>query len=242
MDILGFKDFVNRTHESVESVPSIISALDIRPSLPAAVFDGIDVRAEAVDLRIHTFSDFVVSSTLPSPGGLAVLAYVMWELSTRWLSNSFLCRGGVARGKVLHRSTDDGSPPMVFGPAFIEAYQLESNLADYPRIIFSRAVREDWLKFKTSGSLGEKVPRLVHKCEDGPHCIDGFSHLKENGFDAVMAAFPVEADQIRKAILKQLNDSAEVPSVHRKVLWLADKFNAATTGNFKLGIDLKNYQ
>jgi hypothetical protein len=45
-----------------------------------------------------------------------------------------LFRGGIAIGPMIHQG------PMAFGPAYLEAYQLESRLAVNPRVILSRRV------------------------------------------------------------------------------------------------------
>lgn len=228
VDILGFKDFVLRNHDEV-SVSAIVAALDVQPVARPVVLREVEGGEIDVDLRIHTFSDFIVASTLPTHVGLAMLSFVMWELSTRWLSNRFLCRGGITKGKVVHRVESDGGAPMVFGPAFIQAYQLESTMAEMPRIVFSKEVRQDWHRFNAKGSFGRKIPLLVHQCEDGPHCIDTFCHLRKGGFDIVSSEVPVEATQMAEALSHHLDDSAESPAVHKKTRWLADRFNAAVT-------------
>lgn len=226
VDILGFKDFVhnNRTESDVSL---IISALDVRPIIRPVVINEVCDAEKDVDLRIHTFSDFVVASTCVSPAGLAALVFIMWELSTRWLSNRFLCRGGITRGQVVHRAGQDGNAPMVFGPAFTEAYQIESVIADYPRIVLSKLVRDDWRSYNQSTKLGSKLPLLVHRCDDGPHCIDLFCHLRNFGFDIVASEVPVEAAQMRDALVLHLDANAERPAVYRKAFWIAEKFNEA---------------
>lgn len=128
---------------------------------------------------------------------------------------------------------------MVFGPAFVEAYQLESTVADFPRVIFSRAVREDWMSHVAAGRFGDKLPLLVEKCNDGPSCIDVFCHVKPNGFDLVNQDQPREFGQMRAALMNHLDDTAENPAHHRKILWLAKKFNAAVlhskSGDLRIG-------
>ncbi len=48
------------------------------------------------------------------------------------LEYGIIVRGGVSMGKLIHEKD------IAFGPAFIEAYHLESKDAKYPRIIFSK--------------------------------------------------------------------------------------------------------
>lgn len=226
VDILGFKDLVNQSQNDPSKVQALSSALDtIRPSSPKVILDAMDVeQQEDFDLRIHTFSDFVVASVPPTNVGLCALAYVIWNLSTAWLSTKILCRGGITKGKCLHRG---GPVPMVFGPAFVAAYELESSVADMPRVILSKEVRLDWQRFVAQGSLDSKLQLLVQQCEDGPHCIDIFCHLRKSGFDLVTRDWPEEANEMRTALVDRLDDTAEKPAVYRKALWLAKRFNKA---------------
>ncbi len=227
VDILGFKNLIQNSKNDPKVVGQLISALDLSPqSSPTVLHEVGDVDESEADLRVHTFSDFVVASTKPNHIGLAVLSYMIWSQSVNWLSNSLLCRGGITKGLVLHRA-GNGAPPMVFGPAFVEAYQLESTVADYPRVIFSRSVREDWVLYSRESKLGEKLPLLVEKCSDGPSCIDLFCHVKVNGFNLVNEDQPEEFKQMRAALERHLNETAENPGHHRKIQWLARKFNAA---------------
>jgi len=59
------------------------------------------------------------------------------------LSIGFLIRGGVTIGNLYH------SGGVVFGEAMVEAYQLESRTAIYPRVVLSQKVcsRTDWMKW-----------------------------------------------------------------------------------------------
>src|SRR5690606_28003899 len=117
----------------------------------------------------------------------------------QWLSMKYLSRGGIARGQVLHR-TGEGVAPMVFGPAFVDAYKLESQVADLPRIILSQAVRKECDELQgRSDKLGQFVKQLVRRCDDGPKCIDVFAHLRHRGL-ALARDHLVEAGQFREAI------------------------------------------
>lgn len=227
VDILGFKNLIQKSKIEKSIVGRLTSALDISPQSSLTVLNevGTEDPTEA-DLRVHTFSDFVVASTKPNHVGLAILTYMIWSQSVNWLSDSLLCRGAISKGQVLHRA-GNGSPPMVFGPAFVEAYQLESTISDFPRIIFSRSVREDWVFYSEKGQLGERIPLLVEKCNDGPSCIDIFCHMKRNGFDLVNQDQPKEFSQIRSALISHLDDTAENPSHYRKIQWLGRRFNDA---------------
>jgi hypothetical protein len=54
------------------------------------------------------------------------------------LMEGMLCRGAITVGSLFHQD------PLVIGPAFLEAYRLEQNVAFYPRIILSDAAMKLW--------------------------------------------------------------------------------------------------
>lgn len=229
VDILGFKEMILQS-ERANNVAQLATALDVTfaSSTHAVVLEELKSQEADVDLRVNTFSDFVVASTKPTAAGLSVLLYVIWTLSTGWLSSRILCRGAITRGKVLHRVvTSSTKPTMVFGPAFVEAYKLESTVADFPRIILSKSVRHDWASYKQDALLGEQIPMLVHRCDDGPHCVDVFCHLKRQAFSLVSEEIKVEAEQMQSALQVHLDLTAETPAIYRKARWLAQRFNSA---------------
>jgi len=89
-----------------------------------------------VDFQTLQFSDTLVISKSASADGLWYL--VLWARAKAFnvLHLGMLLRGAVAVGPMIH----EGS--MAFGPAYLEAYHLESRVALHPRIILSRRAAE----------------------------------------------------------------------------------------------------
>src|SRR5690606_30140761 len=109
------------------------------------------------------------------------ILFIAFDISREWLSKKYLSRGGIARGKVLHR-IEQGAAPMVFGPAFLEAYELESQVADVPRVVLSQTVRKECACLaEQEDKLGQFVRQVIRRCNDGPSCIDVFAHLRSTG-------------------------------------------------------------
>jgi hypothetical protein len=87
----------------------------------------------APDIRFSTFSDNVVIS---QPASETNIVHVLGTLAAFQLvsvADGFLLRGGVTVGDIHHDSTT------VFGPALNRAYELESQVADVPRVIVDDA-------------------------------------------------------------------------------------------------------
>lgn len=161
LDILGFSDIIKRTALSppVISIETIISALDVpEPAGKGKLIIGNVGDISKSDHKITQFSDSVVISTEFSKAGLLYLIDHIERIAFSFLKIGFLCRGGVAKGSLIHEEN------MVFGPAMIEAYKLESKEAICPRIILSKDVE----KFIASMDGGEKtvIERKLFKYPD----------------------------------------------------------------------------
>lgn len=125
LDLLGFRNLVNTGKGS-----EIVEALRLSEASGVQFKDGTP---SDIDFRISAFSDCVVcSAKLIAKNNLlpasAVASYA-GRLALEMLSRGILVRGAITIGNLFH---DDHT---VFGPALIDAYELESQVALYPRII-----------------------------------------------------------------------------------------------------------
>jgi hypothetical protein len=100
--------------------------------------DAIKMMKENWPIEITQFSDSLVLSCKADEGGACVL---MIEFIAKLMRVSFelgfILRGGITLGPLIH---EEGGP--LFGPAFVEAYALESKSAVWPRILIEQAVVE----------------------------------------------------------------------------------------------------
>jgi hypothetical protein len=237
LDILGFKELIAASARDNPTIqPSMIfSALDIHhASIKDSFFSLIATQSpkdEVLDFRVHSFSDCVVASCLRTPLGLGLLLFFCWQISSDWLSKSFLSRGGVTAGKLLHKKNDGGAA-LIFGPAFNQAYKLESEVADLPRVILSKEVREACLNIQTNADpktarLAEVSKALTTPFPDGPTGIDIFAHLRNGGIDNSTQSYEGDAAQYKEALTSRLYEASDTPHFFRKVNWLVGRFNQA---------------
>lgn len=235
IDILGFTELIGLSVKEGNPqdpepprhhVSAIFNALDLDRTL---IEDAYNSKSGSTlpGLEFSTFSDFVVVTSEPSPVGLDAITFTVWRIISDWLSKGYISRGGIAKGKVIHRGARNGRPPIVFGPAFISAYKLESEIADYPRVILSKEVREDYIA-ATSPPCENVIglPSLVRKNDDGPHALDIFTHFRTNGF-SLSDDQRQEALQHHKALTQNLLHGSDTPKLYRKTLWLVHQFNEA---------------
>lgn len=131
-DILGFESLVKRTAEAEPevSLSSALSALDVPDQVK---IEGVTLgRVGDITQASHlssTFSDCLAVSTEANEKGLMNLLFHLEAISFRLLKLGYLVRGGITEGAIYH---ENGK---IVGPALINAYHLEKNVAKNPRII-----------------------------------------------------------------------------------------------------------
>ena len=85
---------------------------------------GLGKKFLGEDFKAQNFSDAVLMSEKVSAQGLSHLLYEIQELALSLLPNGLLIRGGgISRGSLYHEG-----PVASIGPAFLEAYRLESSV------------------------------------------------------------------------------------------------------------------
>jgi hypothetical protein len=161
-DLLGFREAMGSADEARRSqILTLLSQLSRLQgdfslnSFPAT--EGSAARTVQVRPAITTFSDNVVISfpldriRAEFDERTTAMSVLWWacqllaRLSAGALRLGFLLRGGAAIGNLHHAQN------IVFGEAMIEAYELETRTAVYPRIVLSSNVtsRPDWMATRT---------------------------------------------------------------------------------------------
>jgi len=153
LDILGFSELVTRSVAEPAVFATVINSLAIPQAygfkwddaaFSSDVLQKIDVEIRPVvaDMmqksrernRLTAFSDCVaISSPADADGASAVLQQIK-GITGNLLMLGVLVRGGIAVGNLFHESG------IIVGPALIEAYKLEQQVAHYPRVLVSPAV------------------------------------------------------------------------------------------------------
>lgn len=118
------------------------------------------------------FSDSIVFSTPVAPTTVYRLISIVSDCCISLLRSGITVRGAIACGKLYHRQD------AIFGPALIEAYALEKDVAKYPRILLTTEVEEAYRKEAIDD-------RQAHLRED----FDGLQHV-----DVLWSYFKDRAD------------------------------------------------
>lgn len=125
VDILGFKQLV--TNGETDLIYNALTQCKRHKDSDTGQFINISMFSDcvcisgAIDNHDEDFNHSVIEDVCRFAGSYAK------EL----LVKGILTRGGISVGKLQHE------PDIVFGQALIDAYRLESEVARYPRIVFS---------------------------------------------------------------------------------------------------------
>jgi hypothetical protein len=174
IDLLGFTEVSAQTDETTRlKVLQLLSGMaSLRSEFSVETTAHADgSKRHRIIPAISSFSEHIgirdALEPLFSEGRLdeALAPVVVMQQFQRLLSTlaasalriGLLVRGGATIGKLFH------AQGVVFGEALIEAFDIESRIAKYPRVVLSRSItrRANWIK-----------PPFVLRDQDGMYCID----------------------------------------------------------------------
>lgn len=243
LDILGFKAHISESinRDGSDNIAKLNELSAVFSSIRETL--DIDNPASRPGIEVTQFSDSVVIS-FPSDtesgvfGSLHGILLVQIDLALK----GYLCRGGVARGKLIHNQT------VLFGPAMIEAYTLESEAALYPRVILDLDIVNAGVASHASHHLPlheqESIMSLLKRDADGMYYINYITGA-ESELDDPELDYPHYLARLREIIQK--GNSATNPSVLIKYKWLREKLvchlsekKVWATSSLPVGNELRN--
>lgn len=211
IDFLGFRELINRTETDVGLVKRIISAMN-------HIKDVADESEFSASQRVTQFSDCMVVSYRVNERSAVFdlinnIGFVLVDLAGR----GFLLRGAVTVGSLLHDREH------LLGPAMITAYELESKVAKFPRVIVDSEVLKFAKAYPARQNSGDEelkyVSKFLREDGDGRLFVDyiswvGVVETIGAGFDAYPEYLSRVSDLIRDGLAN------ERPDVKEKYLWL----------------------
>lgn len=230
LDILGFKKLTYENQE--ETLLKYISPLyfdDVSNVDQKKIYQelGLD--------KIHTrevtfFSDSIVISCELKE--ISPLLHHVKRLSEKFVGYELFLRGGITYGELFHKDR------IVFGPAMIEAYKMESECAIHPRIIISENLFDE-LKNNTELPVGRETYEKPKNISEFNEILKPINNIfrDDDGF-YFLNPFPLTIELIRQqklAIENQIAKNRSNKKIYSKYLWLASKFNKYYSNNKKIG-------
>lgn len=201
------QDELRRFHRAVTATFGRLTAPEA--PWPAATFSDAVVLAVPLEALGHDESAEAAIGELMIQAG-----YLQLDL----LDEGFVARGGITVGDLyLHRG-------LVFGPALVDAYRLETVVAVHPRIVLDACVEPLLMRARSSyGDPDRDAPQDTQVMRDADDLlfVDYLSLL----FDEV-EGFATGLQRHRDVIDRGLTENARKTRVWEKYHWMADYHNA----------------
>jgi hypothetical protein len=216
LDILGFSEIVRETDR--DALPRRFDAL-VKTLERINSREGEFDNEVGCDFQFQTFSDSIVMSSNATTEGLLYLLLAVRRLALNLLGNGLLMRGAVAKGKLHHVGS------VMFGPAFLNAYRIEHEIAKYPRVILSQEVFKELEAMKP----GIDDPSYI-LADDGPPYLDILRMIKKfNSLGTSPTVHKIgeiiEGQSYQRILQELLNHSIHEPRHFEKVRWFALYWN-----------------
>ena len=131
LDILGFRSLIQTYgFEEIKKIYNKILDFQVKPLIKANVYQEINSYIMSDSVVLYIAAELTDS--------FIALLDTCLQLQIKLLLNNppIFLRGGIDKGLLYHQGN------IIFGEGLIKAYTLESQLAVYPRIIFTKGIRD----------------------------------------------------------------------------------------------------
>lgn len=210
IDILGFKELLKT--DSCESIYQIFDVLH-KKTTGYLNLNGVEIQAYQ-HIRHTILSDSVIvyiKASVEDAFAALINICAKLQISLANREEPILLRGGIAKGGLFHEND------VIYGEGLSKAYLLESNLAKYPRIVFSGELLKDGLKnTKYMFSEMEGIIKPYQTDNDRLNYID-YLYLNLMNIDEISYF-----EKLKTLCDTYLNREIE-EKLRSKYLWLSDK-------------------
>ena len=222
IDILGFSDLVKQSKP--EQVKLVLDAV-VSSTSPISIRDDIEKDDQA---EVISFSDSIVRvRKYETKENLEYQQGLLWQelisllhAQGELIKYSIIIRGGVSFGEIYI------SLGQAFGPGLINAYELESQYALYPRIIIDPQLIKEFksnkllkARWHTYDDEIEFVGTLIKQGDDGMWFIDYAKAIERELDEPEM--YPIFLKKHRDVIIEGAKKHKTLNSVLSKYIWMA---------------------
>lgn len=176
--------------------------------------EDVLVEKELGDPRLTYVSDCIIISTEPTLDGFKALSRKIHKITADLAYEGYFCRGAITKGKLFHHKR------IIFGSAYIRAYELEGELAKYPRIIVDPKIL---LFFDLSDNKVPLAPAFFGKDADGLYYQRFLTWFL---FPPYAVTWPDYLQSVRIHLVDNLVRNTESTRIQEKYIWLKDEFNS----------------
>lgn len=225
VDILGFRQLIDRLDRNqikFQLVRKLLKTIQGPSQDRPYLFDRADFRAQSI-------SDAIALSAKPKIEGLWQLLYSLDKLSFELLDEGYFVRGAIVKGKLYH---DD---QIVFGSALVRAYELESTVVNFPRIMVASAVAKDLnLDHRIGGVWQNEFRDRIQQAADGPLFLHFLREMEQRFVGRLVSRpntkFGTASEfrpyrETRDLIQRRLKEAIDNPKHFEKIKWFASYWN-----------------
>ena len=241
LDVLGWRN----------AIQASVSDPELRKKMGAALkfIEGVGKMADRFEenwggKRFHEFgeygqfSDSIVIS-MPAESGIFTLPRNVAFHGNAIMMSGLLVRGGITVGPLYHRGN------IAFGPALTKAYDLQSELAIYPRIVVDPDLAALFLQAQQYTDTGGKpigAFKIWRRADDGIYFLDILQPMGATTQFEAGSSSGMYLKQVRPIIERGLAENVGDPGVHGKYRWMADYFNDVAAECPKASIEPIQYR
>lgn len=229
IDILGFSEIIDESCRQPEIVSGLRALFgDIASVQNTILSDNHAIteiermfpklKGKTIPTQAVAFSDTIVLSRVVREETEKILSLISLinrtsEFCSRLLEYGCLTRGAITIGKLFHEGN------VIFGPALVEAYRLESKVAVFPRVLFA----DDLIGYRDLISLHHIHQPAMLCDEDGRYYLNVLAnHI---GTAEMGLTRPDVLLHIRRILQQMRRNVLDEPHKSEKVEWYVRYFN-----------------
>ena len=209
LDILWFKQLVAK--KQCEEIFRIFEVIHDNSS-SSLTYNGVKIEAYN-NIKHFILSDSIIlyiNSSIDDSfyALLTVCRKLQYSLANR--ENPILLRGGIAKGDLFFENS------IIYGNGLVSAYQLESTLAKYPRIVFTGETLNEGKNIAKYVVINLEMTSEYNKDDDQLYIVS-FYPMEHDSINTKRYY-----DRILQVCDCYINNSIE-PSLREKYIWLKRK-------------------
>jgi len=226
LDILGFSDLVRKSEENDDTfikLANITHGIDEKVKTYRPKNGGKKILQDFSQVDILSFSDSIVLSHAENSVGFWKIIFIVNTIFYEIAQYGTVCRGAITVGPFYQRDK------IAFGPALIDAYHLESNIAKVPRVLSSGSAFAKIQEYAGNEVwAADYLTTWIVRDSDGAAYVDWFGDCRQifsSGDCELISLYTLQMNLICQEIQRQLYSNFDKPHVFEKYSWFADKFN-----------------
>lgn len=150
LDMLGFSNKCVKKELSCSEIFKLLSINSLINYVAKHKLLKHIIPKDVVDSTYYSImSDSIFIAAPANDYGLLYILYLCSFIQNMLLENNVLLRGGITKGEFF------GKDDIVFGPAVVEAYNIERFISNFPRIVLAECIIDD---MKKAGLFKKKTP------------------------------------------------------------------------------------